>query len=47
MKKKRNVYHDCDEHWVMYITAESPYCTSGTNIALYVNYNSTKIFQKN
>ena len=30
-------YHN--EHWVMYGTVESLYCTGETNITLYVNYN--------
>ena len=27
----------CDEHWVLYGTVESLYCTFETNITLYVN----------
>lgn len=26
-----------DEHQVMYLSVEAPYCTPGTNIILYVN----------
>ena len=30
--------YTCDEHWVLYGSAESLYCTPETNITLYVNY---------
>ena len=36
----------CDEHQVMYESAESLYCTSETNITLYVNWNLNKNFLK-
>ena len=34
----------CDEHWVLDIIVESLYCTSKTNITLYVNYTGIKFF---
>ena len=33
---------DHDEHWVMYGSVESLYCTPETNITLYVNYTGIK-----
>ena len=32
----------CDDHWVTYRSVESSYCTSETNIILYVNYAGVK-----
>lgn len=34
-----------DEHWVLYRSVESPYCTPETNMKLYVNYPGTKILK--
>ena len=36
-------YAYCGKQWVIYRIVESICCTSETNIALYVNYNSIKI----
>ena len=33
----------CDEHWVLYGSVESLYCTPGTNITLYVNSLELKL----
>ena len=38
---KEHIYHD--EHWVKYGSIESLYCTSETDILLYVNYRGIKI----
>ena len=37
---------NCDEHWVLYESVESLYCTLETNIALFANWNLNKNFLK-
>ena len=33
----------CDEHWVIYGTVKSLYCTPETNVILYISYTGIKI----
>ena len=36
----------CDEHWVLYVSDESPNSTPEINIALYVDQNLNKNLKK-
>lgn len=37
--------YTCDEHCVLYGSAESLYCTTETNLTLYVNNSGIKFFK--
>ena len=39
-------YTYLDEHWIIYGTVESLYCTPETNIMLYFNYTGIKDLRK-
>ena len=43
----KGVKSTLDKHWVICGSVESLFCTSETNITLYVNYTGNKILFKN